>query len=33
MIFIDQVPFPIFFLRLRFKIFFYCHFPDKLLCV
>jgi len=31
---LDQVPLPIPFLRiLKSKIFFYCHYPDKLLCV
>ena len=29
----DQIPIAVPFLRLRFKTFFYCHFPDKLLCV
>lgn len=30
---VDQIPLPIPLLNLRFKTFFYCHFPDKLLCV
>lgn len=30
---LDQIPFPIPFLNIRFKTFFYCHHPDKLLCV
>ena len=29
---LDQIPFPIPILNLRFKTFFYCHHPDKLLC-
>jgi alpha-1,3/alpha-1,6-mannosyltransferase len=33
MIIVDQIPLPIPILNLRFKTFFYCHFPDKLLCV
>jgi alpha-1,3/alpha-1,6-mannosyltransferase len=33
LVIIDQIPLPIPFLNIRFKTFFYCHFPDKLLCV
>ena len=33
MIVLDQIPFPIPLLNLRFKTFFYCHHPDKVLCV
>jgi alpha-1,3/alpha-1,6-mannosyltransferase len=33
MIIVDQIPLPIPILNIRFKTFFYCHFPDKLLCV
>jgi len=29
---IDQIPLPLPLLNLRFKTFFYCHYPDKLLC-
>ena len=29
---LDQIPLPIPLLNLRFKTFFYCHHPDKLLC-
>ena len=33
MIIVDQIPLPIPILNIRFKTFFYCHFPDKLLCI
>jgi alpha-1,3/alpha-1,6-mannosyltransferase len=33
LVIIDQIPLPIPLLNIRFKTFFYCHFPDKLLCV
>ena len=32
LIILDQIPFPIPLLNLRFKTFFYCHHPDKVLC-
>lgn len=33
LVIIDQIPISVPLLRLRYKTFFYCHFPDKLLCV
>lgn len=32
LVIVDQVPIAIPMLKLRFRTFFYCHFPDKLLC-
>ncbi len=32
LVIVDQIPISIPLLRLRYKVFFYCHFPDKLLC-
>lgn len=33
LVIIDQIPLPIPLLNIRFNTLFYCHFPDKLLCV
>lgn len=33
LVIVDQIPLPLPILNLRFTTFFYCHFPDKLLCV
>jgi alpha-1,3/alpha-1,6-mannosyltransferase len=33
LVIVDQIPLPVPLLNIRFKTFFYCHFPDKLLCV
>ena len=30
---LDQIPFPLIFLRWKYKTLFYCHNPDKVLCV
>ena len=33
LIILDQIPFPLIFLRWKYKTLFYCHHPDKVLCV
>ena len=33
LIILDQIPFPLPFLCLKYKTLFYCHHPDKVLCV
>jgi len=33
LVIVDQIPLPVPLLKLRFNTMFYCHFPDKLLCV
>lgn len=33
LVIVDQIPISLPLLKLRFRTFFYCHFPDKLLCV
>jgi len=33
LVIVDQISLPLPLLRLRFKTFFYCHWPDKLLCL
>jgi len=32
LVIVDQIPLPLPLLNIRFKTFFYCHYPDKLLC-